>query len=487
MIPGPYLLIGLPLAVSPLIWLFRRWATVAAWMAAGLAAALGILVWCLPLNEPVSILGHQVLMGQSVSVLGRVLVMSPADRLDLFFVYGAVIGLFLFAWRVSQGWTFFPLGAVLLSVMGGALLSESHIFAVLLLQVGATLCVFLIQGGQTGSTRGALRFLTFITLAMPPLLVTSWLLGRYELTPEDTGLLDASSILFAIGFAILLGTVPFHIWISAVGADAPPLVATYVLGVFYAVAWFIMLDLVEAFDWLATHPDFGTAFRYSGYSMIIVGGVLASVEQRLGRLMGYAALVDMGAAQLALALQSQAGLVTALLMLSTRAISMTVMTMGISIIRHRAEGDDLHRLIGWGRRVPWATAALVVGGLSLAGLPPGAGFPVRWGALRLIARHQAGGAVLLLIASAGVTIGIARALMALLREPEPGYVGSEIVEEIETAHRREPPPEPEPEPRLAVVMIVVALVVCIGWGLAPQFHAGIVQRVAQSYSFLSGH
>jgi formate hydrogenlyase subunit 3/multisubunit Na+/H+ antiporter MnhD subunit len=376
----------------------------------------------------------------------------------------------------------------LLSVLSGALLVESHIFAVLLLQIAAALCVFLIQGGQIGSTRGALRFLTFITLAIPPLLVTSWLIGRYELTPDDVSLLDTSTLLFAFGFAILLGVVPFHTWIPAVGADAPPLVSTFILGLFYAVIWFVMLDLLQSYDWLAGHPDLGAALTYSGYAMIVVGASLAAVQKRMGHLMGYAALADMGAAQLALGLHTPSGLNAALFALGTRAISLTVMAMGISLIRFRAESDSFDRLQGWGKRVPWATAALVIGGLSLAGLPPGPGFSVHWSITRLVARNQTSGALLLLLASLAVGIGVLRALAALLREPVPEYVGSEIVEEIEAAAKsREEPIEtpPEREPRIAAIMIIASLIFCIILGVMPHLHTTIIEQAAQNYTFFN--
>jgi formate hydrogenlyase subunit 3/multisubunit Na+/H+ antiporter MnhD subunit len=248
-----------------------------------------------------------------------------------------------------------------------------------------------------------------------------------------------------------------------------------------------MLNLLESFEWLATHPDFRVALSVAAYSMIAVGATLAAVQRRLGYLMGYAALADMGVALLALSLQSAAGLNAALYALGTRAVSLGIMAMGISLIRHRAEGDDFDQLVSWGRYLPWATTALVVGGLSLAGLPPGPGFPVRWSITRLVAREQISGAILVVLASALVGIGVIRSLMALLREPMPEYVGSEIVEEIEAAARSQEAEEEKPrerEPRLAAAIIIMGLVVCLFLAFWPQFHTDIIQQAVESYSFL---
>jgi formate hydrogenlyase subunit 3/multisubunit Na+/H+ antiporter MnhD subunit len=201
--------------------------------------------------------------------------------------------------------------------------------------------------------------------------------------------------------------------------------------------------------------------------------------------MGYAALADMGAAHLALGLGTTTGLNAALFALGTRAVSLTVIAMGMSLIRHRAEGDRFGRLTGWGRRVPWATAAVVVGGLSLAGLPPGPGFAVRWSIARLVARTNVGGALLLLLASVAVGIGVVRALMALLREPKPEYVGSELVKEIEAAHAKGKVEEKplEREPRLAAGMIIFGLILSLVLAFYPQIHTSLIERVAENYTF----
>ena len=102
------------LAVVPL--------AVAALLAAAVALLMAWLAWRLPLDQPVQLWGRQIALGESVTVLGRELVMTQADRMDMVLIYLIAAGLFLFAWRVSQGWTFYPLGLALLSVLGAALL-----------------------------------------------------------------------------------------------------------------------------------------------------------------------------------------------------------------------------------------------------------------------------------------------------------------------------------------------------------------------------
>jgi hypothetical protein len=77
--------------------------------------------------------------------------------------------------------------------------------------------------------------------------------------------------------------------------------------------------------------------------------------------------------------------------------------------------------------------------------------------------------------------------MALLRQPTPDYVGSEIVEEIEAAAKSKEDVEETPrerEPRLAAAIIAASLVFCLVLVLWPQFHTDVIQQAVDSYGFL---
>jgi formate hydrogenlyase subunit 3/multisubunit Na+/H+ antiporter MnhD subunit len=115
------------------------------------------------------------------------------------------------------------------------------------------------------------------------------------------------------------------------------------------------------------------------------------------------------------------------------------MAMSLSILRHRAAGDAFSVLQGAGRRLPIAAFGLILGGLGLAGFPLTAGFSTHWAIDRAVMNWaqpvsnvaQETGLIgmdlatdtpwiwiLTLIAlvasSAGIVIGLLRALSAML-------------------------------------------------------------------------
>ena len=472
MIAGPLLLLVLPLAMAGIVYILLRWESLSALLAVGTALALGVAVATLPLDQPVHFWGGpQVALGEAVTFFGRELVLEQVDRMAMAFLFFTSAGLFFLAYRFAPHSLLFSMGLGLLSLLSGALLIRPLIYAALLIEISAALSVFALQAEERPPTRGGLRYLAFTTLALPGLLVTHWLLERYALTPDDTGLLSIAAALLAISFALLLGVVPFHTWVPAIVSDSVPLAGAFILTIGNGVVWFLLLDFLETYPWLSGHPSFASLVSTAGLAMVIVGGVLAPAQRHLGRLVGYAALADSGAALIALGMNSKLGLTLVFLSLFVRPFSLILMAAGLSGLRARNGGDDdLNALRGWGWRAPWSTAALIFGGLSVAGVPVSAGFVWRWALCRALATSRPGSALLLLLAGVGVMIGVWRGLSALLARPRSPENGSVISPGAS-------------EGWLTAVVVVVAVMACVGAGLFPQVLAPLAARLAEAYTF----
>jgi len=474
-IAGPLLLLIVPLVMAGVVYILLRWASLSALLSVGTALALGIAVVTLPLDQPVPVYfwgERQIVMGEAVTFLGRELVLGQADRVAMAFLFLTAAGLFFLAWRVAPRSLIFPMGLGLLSLLSGALLIRPLVYSALLVEIAAALSVFALQAEGQPATRGGIRYLTFTTLALPGVLVTHWLLERYVLTPDETGLLNMAAVLLAISFALLLGIVPFHTWVPAVAGDSVPLAGTFVLTVGNGAVWFLLLDFLETYPWLSTHPHFGSLFSTAGLAMVVVGGLLAPAQRRLGPLMGYGALVDSGGALIALGMHSRLGLTLVLLSLVVRPFGLALMATGLSGLRARNGDDDsFDALRGLGWKAPWSTAALIFGGLSVAGLPVSAGFIWRWPLCRALAPSSPGLALLLLLAGGGVMTGVWRGLSALLV--------------------RSRPPEGDRFPRvtsegwLTAAVVAVVILGCVGIGLLPQVLAPLAAHLAETYTFFA--
>jgi multicomponent Na+:H+ antiporter subunit D len=471
-IEGLFLLLTLPLVMAAVVYILRRWASLSALLAAGTALILGTALLVLPPDQSVWSLGdRQIAIDEAVDLMGRQLVMEPADQIAMAFLFLTTAGLFILAWRFAPRSLLFPVGLSMLSLLGGALLIRPLIYAILLVEIAAALSIFALQGEGQSPTRGGLRYLTLTTLALPGLMVIHWLMERYALTPDDIGLLDTSAILLTFSYALLLGVVPFHAWVPAVGGGRKdgsiPLAGAFILTVGNGAIWFLLFNFLEFYPELYSYPRFASLVSNAGLAMVVVGGLLASAQRRLGRLMGYGALVDTGSALIALSMDSEIGLSLLLLSLLMRPFGLILMAAGLSGLQARNGGDDhLDALQGLGREAPWSTAALILGGLSVAGLPVSAGFVWRWTLCRTLSPSNPDSALFLLLAGVGVMIGVWRGLSVLLS------------------------PSQSPEDRgsvsegwLTAAVVAVAIVVCVGIGLFPQPLTALATRLAEMYTF----
>jgi len=511
MLAGPLFLIVLPLTLAPVVYLLRRWALLAASLASATTLVMASLCWRLPLDRPLSVpgltsvLGWKVALGEPMMVLGREFALELAGCSTLGFIYLMAAVAFLFAWRISQGRLFFPLGLIILSLVGAAVMIRHFLFAVLFLWIASIVAVFIIQGDREGPRRGALQYLVMVSLAIPPLLITPWLIDLQAVNLDNLALLRYATVLLAIGFAILLAVVPFHGWVSAVAVDAPPMVAAFVLTVANAVVLLLLLNLLQSYPWLSEDPQVFHLLRLGGLLMATVGGLLAFAQRDFSRLLGYAVLSDMGCTLVALGTASPSALAAALLQVTHRSVGLMLTAMGLAVVRHRTGSDSFvnpstgpwsfgtcpgrqvqgpgtkgsgHRLGGVARHLPLSTAGLILGGLSLAGMPLTAGFPSRWAIYRLLSGYHspapglsqvllkpgAGLALAMLLSGAGVAFGYLRGLSTLLGPSTE--------------------PKVKREPFIASLMILGMIVLCIGLGLCPQWLLPPIERVVESFSFL---
>jgi multicomponent Na+:H+ antiporter subunit D len=350
---------------------------------------------------------------------------------------------------------------VILSLLSAAVLIQHFLFAVLFLWIANLVVVFIIQGDRQG--RGALRYLVMVSLAVLPLLVTPWLIDHQAVNPDNLALLRYATVLLSMGFAILLAVVPFHGWISAVTADALPVVAAFVLTVTNAVVLLLVLNLLQSYSWLSEDPQVFGLLRLGGLLMAVVGGLLAFAQRDFGRLLGYAVLSDMGCTLVALGVASPAALTAALLQVAHRSAGLMLTAMGLAVVRYRVGSDSFADLAGVARRLPLSTVGLVLGGLSLAGMPLTAGFPSRWAIYRLFSSPDL--ALVLLLSGAGVALGYLRGLSTLLSPSTE--------------------PKVKREPFIASLIILGMIILCLWLGLCPQWFLPPIQRVVEIFSFLA--
>ncbi len=464
-IAGPWVIVGVPLVVAAALQVLRRWTTVAAWVGAFTAAAMGALLVFAPADGEIGLGRLTLALYEPLVFRGRELVIGGSDPWALAFLFFTTAGLLVIAWRLLPQSLFFPAALATAALLAAALMASQVVYVALFIEMAALLIVFPLQ--ESGGS-GGLRYMTYATLALPGLMVTQLLLDLFAVFPNDEGLLVTSAALLSLSFAILFGAVPFQSWLSTVATDGSPPVVTFIFTAQLGTVWFMLLDYLQTYLWLERQAALGTMLTNLGIVMIVLGGLLAAAQRRLGRLVGYAMLADNGAMLLALGSERTEGMALAMLILLARPLALGLMTLGLQGLRDFGQGSDAHeRLMGAAWHVPWRAAAFLIGGVAMAGFPVSPGFAARWGLYHLLARRSFFLTTAALLGSAGVMLGVVGAIRALLTPEKP--VGGR--------------PVTVAEDRVVIVLVVALIVATVLLGLFPQTLGRTALHLAEGYTF----
>lgn len=221
-------------------------------------------------------------------------------------------------------------------------------------------------------------------------------------------------LLFLAGPGLALALVPFHFWLPALVDAAPAPVGAY-LAVAPKLAGLAVLLRFFPTSLPAQVESWAPLFAAAAAGSIVFGSLAALVQTRPKSLLAYLSLAQSGYLLLSLAALSLEGLTAALFQAALYALA------SLGAFSALAAREDSIR-----RPSAWPAAALTVSLLSLAGVPPLAGFFGEF-VLFLAAVHQGQSALAFL--GAGLSVVCAypclRLAAALGRradgpEPEPG-------------------------------------------------------------------
>ena len=282
------------------------------------------------------------------------------------------------------------LALVLLSTVGAVVLVGARDLVVALIGLEILSLAFYVLAGferdRKKSQEAALKYFLLGAFAFGFLVYgTALLFGATGATgfaaigaalaqgaPSTLALVGAALLL--VGIAFKLGFVPFQMWAPDVYEGAPTPAAGF-LAVGAKVAGFgvLLRFLVEALP--ALRPQYVPVLAAIAILTMIVGNLGAIVQRDVKRMLAYSSIGQAGYVLVALVAADVLGLSGVLFYVAAYA-AMNLGAFGV-VAAVAGAGDDRTSLAdyaGLGRRSPWLAAALGLFLLSLAGIPPTAGF-----------------------------------------------------------------------------------------------------------------
>jgi NADH-quinone oxidoreductase subunit N len=176
-----------------------------------------------------------------------------------------------------------------------------------------------------------------------------------------------------IGISYKLGAVPFHAWVPDVYQGAPTTVTAYLSVVPKAATFGIFLRVVLG-TFLDLKPDWQWMIVAIAVLSMTYGNITAIAQKNMKRLLAYSGIAQIGTVLIGLAAGTKMGSDAILFYLLTYLFANIGAFIVVIIFQNLTDKDDIEDLAGLNRRSPLMAFAMLVFLLSLAGVPPLAGF-----------------------------------------------------------------------------------------------------------------
>ena len=357
--------------------------------ACGLAAGLGILI----------AIGAVLLLPRNATLFGGMLVITPLN--SLFKIICLALAFFTVLLIQSQKTPCHPgeyLALVLLAAVGLMLLVGSE--ELLMIFIGLELLglsLYVMAAFDKTDVRSAeagLKYFLFGSTSSAFTLFGISLIygvtGTTGLAPIATQLssmslhplLAVAIVMTLVGFAFKIAAAPFHLWAPDAYQGAPVPSAAFIASG-SKVASFVVLGKIVLVGFAPVHGSAGWHAVVAGWSpllaalaalSIVIGNLLALAQSNVRRLLAYSAVAHAGYTLIGFVAGDRDGFSAALFYITVYAVTLVGAFGVVSVVRRETGGDDYANFSGLVSRSPLLAGCMAIFMLSLAGIPPLAGF-----------------------------------------------------------------------------------------------------------------
>jgi NADH-quinone oxidoreductase subunit N len=185
--------------------------------------------------------------------------------------------------------------------------------------------------------------------------------------------LAGAVILVLVGFGFKVSMVPFHFWSPDVYEGAPTPITAFVSTASKAAGFAVLVRVMLA-AFPAVQAYWVPALSVLAVLTMTLGNLLALAQKNIKRLLAYSSIAHAGYVLIGLVSLSVFGVTSVVFYLAAYMVS-NLAAFSVVILFSRAAGsEEIKDYAGLSRRSPGLALVLLVALLSLAGMPPLAGF-----------------------------------------------------------------------------------------------------------------
>ncbi len=199
------------------------------------------------------------------------------------------------------------------------------------------------------------------------------------IAPGNMNLLLIAFVFIAAGYAIEAAIVPFHFWLPDAYTAAPAPSAAFLSALVDQGSYYILIRILL---FIVLPPsqgpiDWTLMLAIMAALTMIVGNLFALIQNNIKRLVAYICVADVGYNLVAITSATSLGLAGNLYFFLIGGLTTAAAFMAVGIL-NRHGFHTLEDFAGVGKKMPWTSLALILAGLSFAGVPPLGGFIAKY-------------------------------------------------------------------------------------------------------------
>jgi multicomponent Na+:H+ antiporter subunit D len=253
--------------------------------------------------------------------------------------------------------------------------------------------VLIAMGGDRRALVAAYQYLimgtigaTFIVIGIALLYLLTGTLNLADLAtrigeaPLDRPQLAALAFL-TVGISLKLALFPLHLWLPNAYAYAPSVATAFLAATATKVAVYLLLRFsytVFGQSQVFVRLPLGEILLVLSVTAMFVASIVAIFQSDVKRLFAYSSVAQIGYITLGASFATATGLTGGIVHLFNHAVTKGAIFLLLGCVALRIGQPSIERIAGLGRRMPWTAAGLVIGGLSLVGIPGTVGFVSKW-------------------------------------------------------------------------------------------------------------
>lgn len=198
---------------------------------------------------------------------------------------------------------------------------------------------------------------------------------------EERQLVAVAFGFIAVGIGLKLALFPLHGWLPNAYTFAPSIATALLAATATKVSLYLLIrvyfDIFGATAAMALLP-IDTVFLVLGISAAIIASLLATRQKNVKRIFAFSSIAQIGYMVVGIGIGSVTGLQASLLHLFNHALMKAALFIALAAVVYRTGSSKLEDFRGLGHTMPWTMAGLLIGALSLIGVPLTVGFISKW-------------------------------------------------------------------------------------------------------------